>query len=94
MVGAIDGFTQKERAFSQTYTTPFCPTANWIVLAISRVHLSPLVIIPGVIPHWEGSHRYMEVHSLVLEISSLIHMITRRNHNRYCFHLPDEEFEM
>lgn len=36
MVGAIDGFTQKERALSQAYITPFRPAANWIVLAISR----------------------------------------------------------
>lgn len=73
-VGAIDGFTQKERAFSQVYTTPFRPTAKWIVRAISRAHLSPLVIIPSVIPLWVGSHRYIEVPSLVLEISSLCHI--------------------
>lgn len=72
MVGAVDGFTQKERALSQAYITPFRPAANWIVLAISRAHLSPLVISPGVI--WVGDHRYIEVHSLVLEISSLTHM--------------------
>ena len=73
-VGAIDGVTQKERAFSQVYTTLFRPTAKWIVLAVSRVHLSPLVIVPSVIPLWVCGHRYIDLHSLVLEISSLSHI--------------------